>query len=82
LAAEVGKLTTTEVEAYMKNTKLRSEALEWIKAESERAKALSDASKMLEHGITWDVITDVTGIKAADLKKAAKAAPARKLAKK
>ena len=82
LAAEVGKLTITEVEAYMKNSKLRSEALEWVKAEGEREKALADARKMLEHGIAWDVITDVTGVKPADLKKAAKAVSARKLAKK
>ena len=82
LAAEVGKLTTTEVEAYMKNTKLRSEALEWIKAEGERTKAIETARKLLEHGVSWDIITSSTGLKPAELKKAAKAAPARKLAKK
>lgn len=43
---------------------------------------MEDARKMLEHGMTWDVITDITGLKPADLKKAGKAATARKLAKK
>ena len=78
LAAEIGKLTTTEVEAYMKNTKLRSEALEWV----EHAKALDTARKLLEHGVSWDIITSSTGLKTAELKKLAKPAPARKLAKK
>src|ERR1035437_7167871 len=78
LAAEIGKLNTTEVEAYMKNTKLRSEALEWV----EHAKALDTARKLLEHGVSWDIITSSTGLKTAELKKLAKPAPARKLAKK
>ena len=86
LAAEVGKLTLKEVEAYMKKTHLRSEALEWLESQAqargEQAKALATAQNLLEHGISWDIITSSTGIKPADLKKAAKAAPARKLAKK
>jgi transketolase C-terminal domain/subunit len=51
-------------------------------ARGERIKALDTARKLLEHGVSWDIITNSTGIKPADLKKAAKAAPARKLAKK
>jgi hypothetical protein len=82
LVAEVGKLTLKEVEAYMKKTQLRSEALEWLEAKGKLEGKLEDARKMLEHGIAWDIITDVTGVKSADLKKAAKTASARKLAKK
>lgn len=90
LAAEVGKLTLKEVEAYMKKTQLRSEVVEWLEAKGElkgelKGKLegkLEDAAKMLEHGIAWAVITDVTGVKPADLKKAGKTAPTRKLAKK
>jgi hypothetical protein len=86
LAAEVGKLTLKEVEAYMKKTQLRSEALEWLESQAqargEQAKAIANARKMLEHGIAWDIITDVTGVKPADLKKAAKAVLTPKLAKK
>ena len=40
------------------------------------------ARKLHEHGVSWDIITSSTGIKHADLKKAAKAAPTSKLAKK
>jgi predicted transposase/invertase (TIGR01784 family) len=32
-----------------------------------RQKALEDAHKMLEHGIEWTVVTDVTGIRPEDL---------------
>ena len=78
LAAEVGKLTLKEVEAYMKKTQLRSEAVEWL----EHTKALDTARKLLEHGVSLDIITSSTGIKAAELKMLAKAAPASKLAKK
>lgn len=38
----------------------------------ERAKALEDARKLVEHGISWEIISDVTGIRPADLKKSAK----------
>ena len=33
-----------------------------------RSKALGAAHKMREHGITWDIVTDVTGIRPEDLK--------------
>lgn len=86
LAAEVGKLTSKEVEAYMKNTKLRSEALEWLEAKGEQKGKLEGkletARKLQEHGIPWDIITSSTGLKPADLKKASKVSPAKKLAKK
>lgn len=73
LVAEVGKLTTKEVEAYMKKSELiHSEVVDWLEARGERAKALDAARKLQEHGISWDIITDSTGIKPADLKKAAK----------
>ncbi len=36
-------------------------------AEGVREKALADARKMLEHGIAWAIITDVTGIRPEDL---------------
>lgn len=32
-----------------------------------RATKLEDARKMLDHGISWEIITDVTGIKPEDL---------------
>jgi hypothetical protein len=78
LAAEVGKLNLKEVEVYMKKTQLRSEVVEWL----EHTKALDTARKLLEHGVSWDIITSSTGIKSAELKAMTKAAPARKLAKK
>jgi len=51
-------------------------------AAGERAKALESARKLLEHGVSWDIITDSTGVKPADLKKAAKPASTHKVAKK
>jgi len=82
LAAEVGKLTLKEVEAYMKKTQLRSEVVEWLEARGEQAKAINTARKLQEHGISWDIITSSTGVKPADLKKAAAASSTKKLAKK
>lgn len=32
-----------------------------------RLKALEDARMMLEHGIAWSIIADVTGIRSEDL---------------
>lgn len=77
LVAEIGKLTMKEVEAYMKKTQLRSEAVEWL----ERAKSIDTARKLLEHGVSWDIITNSTGMKPADLKKAATTPSAKKLTK-
>ena len=31
------------------------------------AKALEDARRMREHGIAWEVVTDITGVKPEDL---------------
>jgi hypothetical protein len=73
LAAEVGKLTLKEVEAYMKKTQLRSEVVEWLEARGEQAKAIDTARKLQEHGVSWDIITSSTGLKPADLKKASSA---------
>lgn len=42
------------------------------KAEGEHAKAIETARKFLEHGVSWDIITDSTGLRPADLKKTAK----------
>jgi predicted transposase YdaD len=52
------------------------EIMEWIKQEGiaegiergHREAALQNARKMREHGIAWDIVTDVTGIKPEDLK--------------
>ncbi|MBK9579820.1 MAG: hypothetical protein IPK50_16595 [Fibrobacterota bacterium] len=38
-------------------------------AEGMREKALANTRKMLEHGIAWAIITDVTGIRPEDLQK-------------
>jgi hypothetical protein len=54
-------------------TELRAEGKAEGKAEGvafgERAKAVATARKLLEHGISWDIITDSTGIRPADLSK-------------
>jgi len=80
LLAEVGKLTQEEVEEYMKKDELiHSEVVDWLESRGEaRGKAIGKAEsnlvaarKMQEHGIEWKVITDVTGIRPADLKKIA-----------
>ncbi len=42
---------------------LRMEGREEGKEEGIRASKIEDARKMLEHGIAWTVITDITGIK-------------------
>ncbi len=78
LAAEVGKLNPKEVEEYMKKSQLRSEAVEWLEAHFEaRGEAkgkvegkLETARKLLEHGVSWEIITSSTGVKPEDLKKA------------
>jgi hypothetical protein len=36
-------------------------------AEGVKQKAIEDARKMREHGISWDIVTDVTGVKPEDL---------------
>lgn len=88
LVFRVGKLDEEQREVIMATKsklpepKFFQQLREDGKSEGERAKALSDAAKMLEHGISWEIITDVTGVKPAELKKAAKVAPARKIAKK
>jgi len=78
LVFRVGKLEEEEREIIMakKSTLpepklfqlLKQEGVAVGKAESK----LETARKLLEHGISWDIITDSTGIKPADLKKAAK----------
>lgn len=92
LVFRVGKLDEEQREVIMATkTKLpepkffqqlredgKSEGVAVGKAESK----LESARKLLEHGIAWDIITDSTGVKPTDLKKAAKAASPRKLAKK
>jgi len=80
LVFQVGKLDAEEQERIkaMKSTLPEPHFFKLLKNEGK----MEDARKMLEHGMTWDVITDITGLKPADLKKAGKAAPARKLAKK
>jgi flagellar biosynthesis/type III secretory pathway protein FliH len=32
-----------------------------------RAKALEDARKLVEHGVSWEIITSATGVKPEDL---------------
>ena len=32
-----------------------------------RAKALEDARKLVEHGVSWEIMTSATGIKPEDL---------------
>lgn len=43
------------------------EGLEKGRMEGDRARALLDARRMLEHGIAWNVVTDVTGVTPEDL---------------
>ncbi len=83
LLFRVGKLTEEEEREVMATriklpeakifTELRAEGKAEGKAEGvafgERAKAVATARKLLEHGISWDIITDSTGIRPADLSK-------------
>ena len=74
LMFRVGKLTEEEEREVMATriklpeakifTELRAEG----KAEGKHAQALETARNLLEHGISWDIITDATGLKPADLK--------------
>jgi predicted transposase/invertase (TIGR01784 family) len=51
------------------------EIMEWFKQEGLeegiaagiQAKALEDARKLVEHGVSWEIITSATGIKPEDL---------------
>ena len=55
---------------YVKNegrAQGRAEGKAEGKAEGVRAKALEDARKMREHGIAWDIVTDVTGVRPDEL---------------
>jgi hypothetical protein len=77
-----GRLSRTEQAWLLRKLKEidMPEIMEWIKQEGiaegieqGRAKghleaALENARKMREHGISWDIVTDVTGIKPEDLK--------------
>lgn len=92
LVFRVGKLDEEQREVIMATKsklpeprffrELREDGVALGKAEGERVKALESARKLLEHGVAWDIITDSTGVKPADLKTAAKPASARKLTKK
>jgi hypothetical protein len=88
LVFQVGKLDADEQERIkaMKSTLPEPHFFKLLKAEGEAVgkaeSSLETARKLLEHGVSWNIITSSTGIKPADLKKAAKAAPTRKLAKK
>jgi hypothetical protein len=45
----------------------REEGREEGLAEGIRAKALEDARKLVEHGVSWEIITSATGVKPEDL---------------
>ena len=45
----------------------KAEGVALGKAEGMRLKALEDASKLREHGVSWEIITSATGIVPADL---------------
>lgn len=66
----------------MKSTLPEPHFFKLLKNQGKSESKLESARKLLEHGVSWDIITDSTGVKSADLKKAAKAASPRKLAKK
>ena len=86
LVFRVGKLTQEEQENIMATksklpephlfkllqAKGKAEGRAEGKAEGEHAKAIETARKLLEHGVSWDIITDSTGLRPADLKKVAK----------
>lgn len=77
-----GKLTTEQQHELIRRLKEQDmpEIMDWLRQEGieigiergiergVRSKALDAAHKMREHGITWDIVTDVTGIRAEDLK--------------
>jgi hypothetical protein len=71
LLFRVGKLTEEEEREIMATRiKLPEPKLfQELRAEGRTEGKLEDARKMLEHGIPWAVVTDVTGIKPADLQK-------------
>jgi len=77
LVFRVGKLDEQEREVIMatKSTLPEPKLFQLLRAEGEAVgkaeSKLEDARKMLEHGIAWGIITDVTGIKPSDLKKKA-----------
>lgn len=77
LVFRVGKLDEEDREVIMatKSTLPEPKLFKLLRAQGEAVgKAESkreDARKLLEHGISWDIITDVTGIRPADLKKKA-----------
>lgn len=80
LVFQVGRLDAEEQERIkaMKSTLPEPHFFKLLKAEGK----METAQKLLEHGVSWDIITSSTGLKPADLKKAAKSASPRKLAKK
>jgi hypothetical protein len=84
LVFQVGRLDADEQERIqaMKSTLPEPHFFKLLKNQGKSESKLESARKLLEHGVSWDIITDSTGVKSADLKKAAKAASPRKLAKK
>jgi hypothetical protein len=88
LVFRVGKLDEEEREIIMakKSTLPEPKLFQLLRAEGQAAgkaeSSLETARKLLEHGVSWDIITNSTGIKPADLKKVAKVTPASKLTKK
>lgn len=82
LVFQVGRLNPEEQEKIMATKSklpephffklLKAEGVEVGKAQGERTKAIATARKLLEHGVSWDIITDSTGLRPADLKKSAK----------
>ncbi|MBK8802425.1 MAG: hypothetical protein IPN71_10305 [Fibrobacteres bacterium] len=78
LVFQVGKLDAEEQERIktMKSTLPEPHFFKLMKAEGEaKGKAESSretARKLLEHGVSWEIITSSTGIRPADLKKSKK----------
>ena len=72
-----GRLNTVEQREL--NQRLREhempEIMDWLREEGieigmekgVRSTKLEDARKMREHGIAWEIVTDVTGIRPEDL---------------
>lgn len=80
LVFQVGKLDVEEQERIkaMKSTLPEPHFFKLLKAEGK----METARKLMEHGVSWDIITSSTGLKPADLKKTEKTTATRKLAKK
>ncbi len=67
MLVDLARIPSDELRGHDHGRKAIQRGVEKGLQEGHRQKALEDARRMREHGISWEIVTDVTGIVPADL---------------